>query len=325
LYQFQLKKLLQLRLNTITKNKIPVIILFGPTAVGKTELLLELFKERGEVINADSVQVYKDLNIGSAKPTDDYIKKIPHHLISIVDPQTQFSVADFVERADVLVQDIFSRGKIPVISGGTAFYFKNFIYGLPKLPKIDKMVRLSLQEDLKNSGLPTLYRRLAECDPKGAASINPGDKYRVVRALEVFTQSGSSILDFSLSDIPREQYEFLIIGLTRPRDVLYQRINMRVSIMFDMGLYDEFVELYKNGLRPSDPGMKGIGYSEFFQMMEAGCWNLEDLKEVIRQNSRRYAKRQITFFNSFKGVKWVDPDNKLELTRIVDEFLIENS
>ncbi len=299
--------------------------MFGPTAVGKTELLLELFEGRGEVINADSMQVYNGLNIGSAKPTDDYIKKIPHHLISIIEPKSQFSVADFVTISDKLVLDIYNRGKIPVISGGTAFYFKNFIYGLPELPSINMEIRNRIQLQLKSDGLEMLYKNLQEIDPLGAKEINPGDSYRVTRALEIFNQTGNSILFYKQSGKPRDKYNFLTIGLTRPREELYERINKRVDIMFDNGLLNEFKSLYKNGLNPEDPGMKGIGYSEFFQLMAAGCWDIEDLKEEIRRNSRRYAKRQITFFNSFSDVQWVNPANRKELKGLVEEFLLKNS
>lgn len=325
MYQFLLKRLLLEGLNTITKNRIPVILLFGPTAVGKTDLLLKLFEGRGEVINADSMQVYNHLDIGSAKPTDEYVKKIPHHLISIIEPTKQFSVSDFVEEADKKVTNIYSRGLLPVISGGTAFYFKNFIHGLPNLPKIDDCIRQDIQEELKTNGLKYLYDKLISLDPSIVGEINPGDTYRVTRALEVFTQTGSSILKCKQSAKKRDKYEFLIIGLKRDREELYSRINLRVDIMFDQGLLKEFKDLYKSGLTPEDPGMKGIGYSEFFQMMQSGCWDIEELKEEIRRNSRRYAKRQITFFKSFDDVIWINPENLIELKRVVEEFLVKNS
>lgn len=299
-------------------------MLFGPTAVGKTALLLELFQGKGEVINADSMQVYKRLDIGSAKPEDSYVQKIPHHLISILEPNRQFSVAEFVERADALCYSIYSRGKIPVISGGTAFYFRNFLFGLPQLPEVTPEIREEIQIMLKRDGLESLYKLLEDLDPKAAAEINSGDTYRVTRALEVFKQSGRSILDCKQPDKLRELYDFLIIGLERPREELYERINARVDIMFDQGLLGEFKALYRSGLNVSDPGMKGIGYSEFFQMMQAGCWDIELLKEEIRRNSRRYAKRQITFFNSFADVHWIHPENLLELNRIVEEFITKN-
>ncbi len=305
-------------------GKIPVILLFGPTAVGKTELLLELFKDRGEVINADSMQVYKGLDIGSAKPSLEYVKQIPHHLLSIIQPQNQFNVSDFVREADITAKDIYSRGKIPVISGGTAFYFKNFIYGLPNLPTISGDIRSNIQNRLKVNGLQKLYNELVVLDPLGAKGINSGDTYRVTRALEVYKESGRSILEFKQSKDPRDQYNYLIIGLQRPREELYERINQRVDIMIEEGLLDEFKELYAKGLNPTDPGMKGIGYREFFLMMAAGCWSLEKLKDEIRQNSRRYAKRQITFFNSFDNVLWINPTEKLRLKEIVNRFIKEN-
>ncbi len=271
------------------------------------------------------MQVYNDLDIGSAKPTSDYVEKIPHHLISIIDPKKQFSVAEFVSEADRAVVEIFKRGKIPVISGGTAFYFKNFIHGLPKLPAISEEVRNNIQDELHEKGLNYLFDKLNGLDPAAAAEINPSDTYRVTRALEVFVQSGESIIKCKQSANKRDEYEFLIIGLTRPREELYCRIDSRVDIMFNDGLLEEFKSLYKKGLRPGHPGMKGIGYSEFFQMMEAGCWSLEVLKEEIRRNSRRYAKRQITFFNSFTDVQWINPENRIELNRIVEEFLNKNA
>ena len=267
------------------------------------------------------MQVYKHLDIGSAKPTNEYVKKIPHHLISIIEPKEQFSVGDFVRESDKLASDIYRRGKIPVISGGTAFYFKNFIYGLPKLPTIDPEIRSQLNLDLKNNGLERLYQRLLELDPLAAKEINPKDTYRITRALEVFMESGKSILSFKQGSQPRNEYSFLIIGLKRDRTELYNRIDRRVDIMFEDGLLNEFKSLYSMGLAPNDPGMKGIGYSEFFQMMQAGCWKFEDLKDEIRKNSRRYAKRQITFFNSFSDVLWVDPDDIVTLKKIVSRFL----
>lgn len=300
-------------------------MLFGPTAVGKTDLLLELFENCGEVINADSMQVYNDLNIGSAKPSLDYVKKIPHHLISIIDPKEQFTVADFVKEADRLVLDIYNRGKIPIISGGTAFYFKNFIYGLPNLPTISSKIRGEVNAELKIDGLEVLYNQLLDLDPDAANEINKNDSYRVCRAIEVLRESGKSILTFKQSENPRDEYEFLIIGLKRDREELYSRINKRVDIMFENGLLKEFIQLYSKGLTVSDPGMKGIGYSEFFQMMQSGCWGIEELKDEIRRNSRRYAKRQITFFNSFSNVEWVNPENKLELKEIVSNFINKNT
>lgn len=288
-------------------------------------MLLELFSGRGEVINADSMQVYKGLDIGSAKPTDDYVKKIPHHLISVADPTYQFSVADFVKEADRLVVDIFNRGLIPVISGGTAFYFKNFIYGLPELPSVDEDIRNKLQLQLKRDGLEALYCQLQQLDRSASEEINPGDSYRVTRALEIYMQTGRSILSYKQSNKPRDLYDFLTIGLTRSREELYARINKRVGIMFESGLVSEFKQLYRSGLNPADPGMKGIGYSEFFQQMAAGCWGEEDLKEEIRRNSRRYAKRQITFFKSFSNVRWVNPTNRIELKGLVEEFLLKSS
>jgi len=297
------------RLSTSTRDNLPLILLFGPTAVGKTDLLLELFEGTGEVISADSMQVYKGLDIGSAKPDLPYMKRLPHHLISIMDPHEQFSAGDFVEEAERLIPEILKRNRTPVISGGTAFYFKNFLYGLPKIPLFDKSYRTGLNEELKSKGLPSLYEELCRCDPQSGERLNNGDSSRIIRALEVFRATGKPLSSFHVSDKVRDDYSLRIIGLERDRDELYSRINQRVDIMFERGLAEEVKGLIGNGVSIDYPSMRGIGYSEFFEMENRGCMTISDVKDKIKQDSRRYAKRQITFFKSLKGVKWFSPSD----------------
>lgn len=302
-------KLLRKRLNTSSNANLPAVLLFGPTAVGKTDLLLRLFEGRGEVISADSMQVYKGLDIGSAKPDKAYLKKLPHHLIDIKEPHEQFSAGDFVAQADRLIPEISGRGMIPVLSGGTAFYFRNFLYGLPDIPAIDSHYRDELNRELSERGLEPLFRELKECDPLTADRLNSNDSSRIVRALEVFRATGCSLSSFAVSDSFRVGEDVRIIGLERERNELYKRIDRRVDIMFNQGLVDEIRGLIANGVDETMPSMKGIGYSEFFDMMRRGCMTIEALKDKIKQDSRRYAKRQITFFNSIKGVRWFSPDD----------------
>lgn len=275
--------------------------------MGKTDLLLRLFEGRGEVISADSMQVYKGLDIGSAKPDQAYLKKLPHHLIDVREPHEQFTAGDFVSEADRLIPEIQSRGMIPVLSGGTAFYFRNFLYGLPEIPAIDPSWREELNRELAEKGLAGLYDELKACDPPTADRLNGNDSSRIVRALEVYRATGRPLSSYKISDSVRIPYEVKIIGLERDRSELYERIDRRVDIMFNQGLPEEMRSLLTGGVKASMPAMKGIGYSEFFEMMNRGCMTLEDLKDKIKQDSRRYAKRQITFFKSLKGVKWFSP------------------
>ncbi|MBN2659530.1 MAG: tRNA (adenosine(37)-N6)-dimethylallyltransferase MiaA [Spirochaetales bacterium] len=291
--------------------------MFGPTAVGKTDLLLELFEGRGEVISADSMQVYRGLDIGSAKPDRAYLEKLPHHLIDVRDPHEQFTTGDFVREADRLIPEITSRGRMPVLSGGTAFYFRNFLYGLPPIPPIDPSIREALSRSLKENGLNSIYEELLRCDPPTARRLNRNDSARIVRAVEVYRGTGTPLSHFEISHRSRIPYDVKIIGLERDRAELYERIDRRVDIMFQQGLVEEVKGLIAGGIDSDMPSMKGIGYSEFFDMMNRGCMTLEDLKDKIKQDSRRYAKRQITFFKSLPGVKWFSPLNREGIMREV--------
>ena len=310
------------KLSTATTNSpIPVICLFGPTAVGKTDLLLELFRDTGEIVSADSMQVYKRMDIGTAKPDPDYLRQLPHHLIDILEYTTQFNTGDFVKLADKAVEDISCRGLLPVISGGTAFYFRNFLFGLPPIPSVPPGLRKELNRRKELEGLEALREELCRVDPSSAKRIEPGDSSRIIRALEVFLGTGKPLSSFPLSDKPRDSHRCLMIGLKRDRQELYDRINSRVDIMFSRGLVEEVRSLLAEGASFDDPGMKGIGYSEFARMMENGCCCLDEVKEQIKQDSRRYAKRQMTFFKSLPGVEWYHPDQKQKIREDMEIFL----
>jgi len=295
-------------------HTVPVIVVFGPTAVGKTDFLLH-FENKGEIINADSLQVYRHMSIGTAKPDESVRKRIPHHLVDCLDPDQEFSAGDFVRQADQLCQDIYSRGKIPIISGGTGFFLKNFIYGLPDAPASSQDIREKLQKRLEEEGLEKLREELKDKDPESWARIKPLDSYRILRALEVFYTSGIPLSDFKLSDTKREGYSFLLIGLTRDRAELYERINARVEAMFKAGLPQEYKKLRAMGYSPDSPGLGAIGYREFSLMEELGNLTMHDVKELIKQNSRNYAKRQITFFKALPDVLWIHPDNWQEVEK----------
>ena len=298
-----------------------VILIFGPTAVGKTDLLVRLFSDRGEIISADSMQVYRYMDIGTAKPGPDVVSRLPHHLIDIKNPDEQYNAGEFVQAADRLVPEIEARGRVSVVSGGTAFYFRNFIYGLPEAPPGDETVRELLKKELEAEGPGRLYRELEAVDPVTAGRITSADTYRILRALEVYRVTGSPLSGFAVRKEPRSLYRLLVIGLERPREELYRRIDLRVEGMFEKGLPDEFKLLLAKGFGRDDPGLKAIGYREFFEMREEGCPSLTDIKERIKRNSRRFAKRQITFFKRLPGIRWFRPDDEAAIREEVARFL----
>lgn len=298
---------------------VPVVVVFGPTAVGKTDFLLH-FEHIAEIINSDSLQVYRHMSIGTAKPDNSVTCRIPHHLIDCIDPDDEFSAGDFVREADRLCQEIYSHGKLPVISGGTGFFLKNFIYGLPSAPASSKEIRIQLQKRLEKEGLEALREELHSKDPESWERIKPLDSYRILRALEVFYSSGSPLSDFKLPDTVRSGYRFLLIGLIRDRAELYERINGRVEAMFRAGLPEEYKKLRAMGYRSACPGLSAIGYREFSLMEELGSLTLNDVKELIKQNSRNYAKRQITFFKALPDVHWMHPDQWQDAVEMVSNF-----
>ena len=298
---------------------VPVVVVFGPTAVGKTDFLLH-FEHIAEIINSDSLQVYRHMSIGTAKPDNSVTCRIPHHLIDCIDPDDEFSAGDFVREADRLCQEIFNHGKLPVISGGTGFFLKNFIYGLPSAPASSKEIRIQLQKRLEKEGLEALREELHSKDPESWERIKPLDSYRILRALEVFYSSGSPLSDFKLPDTVRSGYRFLLIGLIRDRAELYERINGRVEAMFRAGLPEEYKKLRAMGYRSACPGLSAIGYREFSLMEELGSLTLNDVKELIKQNSRNYAKRQITFFKALPDVHWLHPDQWQDAVEMVSNF-----
>ena len=310
------------------------VFLFGPTAVGKTRLLFDFFTGIGEVVNADSVQVYRGLDIGSAKADKEITDAIPHHLIDILDPWETYNVADFIRLADQACADIWSRGKLPVISGGTAFYFKHFMYGLSEAPQSDPETRQSVQLFIRDQGLKKAHDYLKIVDPVSAERINENDSYRISRAIEVYRSSGKPLSSFTLPTTPRNDMKILSIGLMRDKEDLKKRIRERVDIMFEQGLKEEIQHLMDMGANPSWQSMQGIGYSEFMDVMfdpvygdlnkkpeELTEEELNIIREKIVTDSVHYAKRQMTFFRSFADVKWINAEDRAELKEALESFL----
>ncbi|GMO45952.1 MAG: tRNA (adenosine(37)-N6)-dimethylallyltransferase MiaA [Termitinemataceae bacterium] len=299
------------------------LVIFGPTGSGKTELLKYLFTGSkkicdAEIISADSMQVYKGLDIGTAKPDAEYCAELPHHLISIKEPNEQFNAGDFARMAKQIASEITARGALPVVSGGTGFYLKTLIEGLPPVPPADLLIRAELKAALKKYGAESLIAELKQCDPISAARINVNDQYRVLRALEVFRLSGKPLSSFAVkhdSEAGSRHNKFLLYGIERERTDLYDRINKRCALMFKEGLAEEVAALFNKGFTPDDPALKAIGYREFFTKNENDKWKLVPysndtltaVQDLVAQNSRRYAKRQITWFKKVENVRWLNP------------------
>jgi len=281
---------------------------------------MDLDPEKYSVVNADSIQVYRHLDIGSAKANAETLQAIPHYLIDVFDPWQQFSVGDFVTYADQACREIHAQGKIPILSGGTAFYFKHFYFGLAEAPPSDESVRLRLAQEIEKRGDVWAFERLSHVDPPSAKRIHPSDMYRVSRALEVYEGSGRPLSSYSIPSVPRNGLKPLVIGIWRDGDELKERIAMRVAQMFSEGLVEEIRHLIEMGAQSTWPGLQGIGYKEFFQARKSGEASLSMIGEQIERNSRYYAKRQMTFFKSFADVTWMNPKEKGPILALIEAY-----
>ena len=295
------------------------MVLFGPTAVGKTALTEELFSKGFEIINADSVQVYRFLDIASAKPEKELVGKIPHHLVDIRFPWEQYNSGDFCKDAERLIKEINERGNIPLITGGTAYYFKQLLYGPSSTPESNPKTREEIQRTIDDIGLDKAYEMLMSLDMEAAKKIDKNDRYRISRALEVIKDTGRPLSSFPVSDTLREDIDFVIIGLKREKKELEDRIRKRVDIMFDSGAVREMKALLSMGADPSWPGMQGIGYREWFNAMESGEVNISIIKDMIIRSSIKYAKRQMTFFSSFSDTLWFSPNDIEKIKGYLEE------
>ena len=295
------------------------MVLFGPTAVGKTALTEELFSKGFEIINADSVQVYRFLDIASAKPEKELVEKIPHHLVDIRFPWEQYNSGDFCKDAERLIKEINERGNIPLITGGTAYYFKQLLYGPSSTPESNPKTREEIQRTIDDIGLDKAYEMLMSLDMEAAKKIDKNDRYRISRALEVIKDTGRPLSSFPVSDTLREDIDFVIIGLKREKKELEERIRKRVDIMFDSGAVREMKALLSMGADLSWPGMQGIGYREWFNAMESGEVNISIIKDMIIRSSIKYAKRQMTFFSSFSDTVWFSPNDIEKIKGYLEE------
>ncbi|MBR6585626.1 MAG: tRNA (adenosine(37)-N6)-dimethylallyltransferase MiaA [Firmicutes bacterium] len=286
-----------------------IIVVAGPTAVGKTKYAIEIAKAfNGEVVSCDSMQLYKYMDIGSAKPTAEEQAQVKHWLVDEIDPKESFSVARYQEMAKACIEDIFSRGKTPVIGGGTGLYLNSLLYEMDfsNAPQDDEL-RQTLENEAELFGPEYLHNKLKEADPVAAERIHPNNIKKVIRALEGAI-SGNTITDFKNCQEKCKDYDTILIGLTRNRAELYDRINLRVDIMVEQGLFEEVEGLLQMGLEEADISMKGIGYKEIIGYFD-GLYTKEEAIDLIKKNSRHLAKRQLTWFRRYDDMTWFDINN----------------
>ena len=307
-------------------TKIPLIILTGPTAVGKTALSIELAKKlNAEIISADSMQIYEYMDIGSAKVTNEEMDGVVHHLIDEVKPDYAFSVSEFQKRANKYIKEIADKGKSVLVTGGTGLYLNSLIYNMDFAKSNgNSKLREQLEKELEENGIDYMHEKLKSLDADAASRIHKNNTKRVIRALEVCL-SGNKMQDFSNDLKYNEEYLPIIIVLNRDRKVLYDRINKRVDIMMENGLIEEVKKLLNMGYNKDLISMQGIGYKEIVKYLE-GEYTLDEAVEIIKRDSRRYAKRQITWFKRYENSKWFDLDKYDDKEILKKEILdyIEN-
>jgi len=306
-----------------------VIVIAGPTASGKTDLAIELaLKVNGEIISADSMQIYREMNIGTAKPTMEERKGIPHHMMDIVYPDEEFSVAQFQKGAKECIKDILSRGKVPIVAGGTGLYINTLVYNITFSETItDWNYRKKLENIAREQGAEALHLLLQKVDPVSAEKIHPNNVKRVIRALEVYETTGKPISQHQMESRQiKPEYDYKIFGIEVDRDVLYSRIDVRVVKMMEMGLYEEVENILNKGYSPDLVSLQGIGYKEIIMAIQGEC-TLGEAVDKIKLNTRHLAKRQMTWFRKTENLKWMktaEMDKRAMIKKLSDALNLES-
>lgn len=306
-----------------------MIVIVGPTASGKTALSVALAKALdGEIISADSMQIYRGMDIGTAKVTTEEMDGIRHHMVDVAEPWESYSAARFVEEADPIVEDILSRGKTVIVAGGTGLWVDSLVAGRNFAPYPATGKRQALEQEAEEQGMDYMLEKLRRVDPDSAARLHTADRKRIIRALEVFEETGKTITEHNReTQLVPDKYHPLWIGLGfTDRQDLYDRINLRVDLMLEQGLLDEIKSLLARGIPREATALQAIGYKEFFSALD-GTGPLEEAVEKCKQESRRYAKRQLTWFRRNEQIHWImrkkdTPASEIleEALRIVSEF-----
>lgn len=291
-----------------------VIVICGPTASGKTALSIELAKRiNGEVVSADSMQIYDEMSIGTAKPDEKEMQGIKHYLIGNVSPTTRYSVSDYKSDAMNAIEEIINKNKMPIVVGGTGLYVNSLIYGIdyPEV-KTDLEYREELEKIAKKDGLKHLYEKAMQIDPEAAKNISENDKKRIIRILEIYKETGKTKTQLEIESrkngVP---YDYRVFAINMPREILYDRINRRVDIMIERGLIDEVKQLYEKYGEELRTAVQGIGYKEVIDYLN-GVYSKEKMVEKIKMETRRYAKRQLTWFRKIQDIIWIDGLNDIQ-------------
>ncbi len=302
--------------------KQKIILICGPTGIGKTHFAIHLAQAfDGEIIGADSMQIYKYMDIGTAKPDADECRMAPHHLIDFVKPDQAFDAGRYIRHADAAIAALVSRAKLPLIAGGTGFYLKALLHGLFRERTADRLVLDRLERERESKGAKALHDRLIQMDPEAAKRIHPNDAFRVIRALEVLEVTGKPISSHQQSHgFSEERYDTLKFGLHMERSLLYKRIDLRVDLMISQGFVDEVKGLLERGYSCELKSMQSIGYRHMCDYLKGNLpW--DEAIRLMKRDTRRYAKRQFTWFRSQKEMIWLEPSETKKAEQLVSEFL----
>jgi tRNA dimethylallyltransferase len=299
-----------------------VVVICGPTALGKTSVAIRMAHIfDGEIVGADSMQIYKSMDIGTAKPTAEEQAGVKHHLIDIINPDEGFDARQYAAMAREKVEELYHRNKIPFAVGGTGFYIKALLHGLFEIEATGENCRDGLNKEAQIHGAAFLYERLCRQDPEAAKKIHPNDTYRIIRALEVHAVTGKTLSGFHQTHGFKDRpFAVLKIGLHIHREMLYDRINQRADVMINNGLLDEVKRLLSMGYSPELKSMQSIGYRHMVDFIEGDC-SWEETVRTIKRDTRRYAKRQLTWFRADPEVIWKSPDALQEIKALIKQFL----
>ncbi len=294
------------------KNRtVPLLVIVGPTAVGKTKVSVELAERiGGEIVSADSRQVYRFMDIGTAKPAPTDMRRIPHHMIDVINPDEEYTAADYSRGAHAAIKSIFEKGRIPIMVGGSGLYIRAVIDGIFPGPGSDTKIREKLEIEAEESGISSLYNRLCKVDPVASTRIHPNDKRRIIRALEIFEATGRPISLLQEEGKKKEpECDTVMIGLNRPRKELYRRIQERVEEIFQHGFIDEVKGLLERGYQDNLISMEALGYREVIKFLNGGIM-LDLAKRKVKQNTCHYARRQLIWFRKDKRITWFNINNE---------------
>ena len=303
-------------------NKPKIIVICGATAVGKTSAAIDLARIfNGEIISADSRQIYRYMNIGTAKPAPEQLAEIPHYIVDFIDPDQHFDAGQFAGMAHDIILKLLRKNQLPFVVGGTGLYIKALLNGLFEDNISDTSIRERLKQEAEDYGKTALYERLKKIDPETANRLHPNDIYRIMRALEVFEISGNPISkrhrEHRFSEL---RYRVLKLGLYLDREILYKRIDQRVDMMISEGLIDEVRAILKRGYSPDLKSMKAIGYSHLIDYLMGNC-SLDKAVSALKRDTRRYSKRQMTWFRADSEINWIKPTEINTAIPLINKFL----